>query len=108
MNIESTKAKALQSSEMPFIRERMVCRTNALIEVLKLPFEKLKEAGSVLIATKLLEISDNKTLWLSSSAQNMQLNLTIFRMCEDESAVEKVMMRAEQKFDYFIKTQKLV
>ncbi len=107
MKSENTRVEDHESSGSSFIQERIVCRINALIEVMNLPAESLNVSDNIAIAKKLQELSKDKTLCLSPLSQDFQLNFIINRMCENSSELEKVLAIGEQKYEEFLKAKKL-
>jgi hypothetical protein len=109
--MESLKKDYQRFDEPPFRLIRVVCGINALIEVLKLPVEKLpKNNISIsLIALRLYELSVvNKRKVMNVGGQSLQLQEIIDSRCTEASTVEEVLKLSEQKYQELIKNNSLI
>lgn len=107
MKHTQTRAEILRLEGFPFIEELILCGINSLIEVMELPVGKLVQATTPSIASKLLELSGDKEVWLNPEDQLVQLQYIINKLCGDKPTIEKVMNLSEQKFDLILRERLL-
>ncbi len=107
MKPERTNSHNTEPEEAPFLQERIICRINALIEVMNLPAEKLREINTTSTADKLQELSGGTTTCVTSQGQYFMLNFIIHRMCDNETSIGKVKSLGEEKLKYFLETQEM-
>ena len=109
--MENLKKVYQRFDEPPFRLIRVVCGINALIEVLKLPLEKLPKINiSIsLVALRLYELSVvNKRKVINLKDQSLQLQEIIESRCTDGSIVDEVLRLTEQKYQHLINTNSLM
>jgi hypothetical protein len=109
--MESLKKDYQRFDEPPFRLIRVVCGINALIEVLKLPDEKLPKNNISIssIALKLYELSVvNKRNVMSLEGQSLQLQEIIESRCTEVSTIEEVLKLSEQKYQHLLNTNSLI
>jgi len=99
--MENLKKDSQRFDEPPFRLIRVVCGINALIEVLKLPVEKLPKNNIRMseVGLKLYELSvANRRQVMNLQGQSLQLQEIIENRCTEESSVEEVLKLSEQKY----------
>jgi hypothetical protein len=107
MKPKKRRTDEIKSADLPYVRERIACRINALIDVMSLPVDKLRQVNTAAISKKLLELSDGSTACVTEAGQYFQLSFIIGAICDDDQTLEKVMSLGEQKFEWFKKTLEL-
>lgn len=91
----------------PQIEKNVICTINSLIEVLDLPYSKIKSLNPDLIGIKILELSKGKKFNSTIIYQRFLLQYLILKLCPDASALEMVLSLAKKKHQHLLKTGEL-
>jgi hypothetical protein len=109
--MENSKKDYQRFDEPPFRLIRVVCGIDALIEVLKLPIEKLPKNDIRMseVGLKLYELSvENRRRVMNLGGQSLQLQEIIESRCTEVSTIEEVLKLSEQKYQHLLNTNSLI
>lgn len=89
------------------LEKNVICTINSLIEVLDLPYSKIKSLNPDLIGIKILELSKGKKFNSTIIYQRFLLQYLILKLCPDARAAEMVHDLAKKKHQHLLKTGEL-
>jgi hypothetical protein len=89
------------------LEKNVICTINSLIEVLDLPYSKIKSLNPDLIGIKILEMSKGKKFNATIIYQRYLLKYLILKLCPDARALEMVHNLAKEKHQHLLETGEL-
>ena len=93
--------------EPPYDLGRLACVINAMIEVLNLPLEKLKECTLTSVANAIKIIANDNYLASSEGFMAIMVQEIIDALSLDRESYEKIMSLCEEKYNHLNKTNLL-
>jgi hypothetical protein len=89
------------------LEKNVICTINSLIEVLDLPYSKIRSLNPDLIGIKILELSKGKKFNSMIIYQRFLLQYLVLKLCPDARAAEMVHDLAKKKHQHLVKTGEL-
>jgi hypothetical protein len=94
----------LKEREEPFFEKSIICTINSLIEILDLPYSKIKSPNRDLIGIKILELSKGKNFPSMVIYQSFLLQYLVLKLCPDDRSLERVLKLAIEKYRHYLES----